>query len=134
MSHVNSSASINGTGFMVQKDFIEKLDFNPKTLTEDVELTTICAVNNEKIDFVKDAITYDEQPTNFRVSLKQRLRWSKGNLQCWKRYHRDLVKGFMKNHNLSCIDMYLNNLAAFIQVVSITVIIIGFIERSVIVK
>ncbi len=131
---INSSASINGTGFMVQKEFIEKLDFNPKTLTEDVELTTICAVNNERIDFVKDAITYDEQPTNFRVSLKQRLRWSKGNLQCWKRYHRDLVKGFMKNHNLSCIDMYLNNLAAFIQVVSITVIIIGFIERMITTK
>ena len=131
---INSSASINGTGFMVQKDFIEKLNFNPETLTEDVELTTICAVKNEKIDFVKDAITYDEQPTNFRVSLKQRLRWSKGNLQCWKKYHLDLIKGFIKNHNISCIDMYLNNLAAFIQVVSIVVIIIGFVERMITTK
>ena len=131
---MKSSASINGTGFMVQKDFIEKLDFNPKTLTEDVELTTICAINNERIDFVEDAITYDEQPTNFRVSLKQRLRWSKGNLQCWKRYHRSLIKGFIKNHNIACIDMYLNNLAAFVQVVSIAVIVVGFIERIVTTK
>ena len=75
---------------MVEKKFIESIDFNPITLTEDVELTTICAIRNEKIDFAKDAITYDEQPTNFKVSLKQRLRWSKGNLQCWKNYHRDL--------------------------------------------
>jgi len=126
---MDSSASINGTGFMVQKDFIEKLDFNPETLTEDVELTTVCAVKNEKIDFVKNAITYDEQPTNFRVSLTQRLRWSKGNLQCWKKYHKELIKGFIKNHNLSCIDMYLNNLAAFIQVVSIIVVAAGLIER-----
>lgn len=128
---INSSASINGTGFMVQKDFIENLDFNPQTLTEDVELTTICAIKNEKIDFVKSAITYDEQPTAFKVSLVQRLRWSKGNLQCWKRYHRDLIKGFWKNHNISCIDMYLNNLASFIQVVSIFVIAIGFIEKMI---
>ena len=126
---INSSASINGTGFMVEKKFIESIDFNPVTLTEDVELTTICAVMNERIDFVKDAITYDEQPTNFKVSFKQRLRWSKGNLQCWEKYHRDLVKGFIKNHNLACIDMYLNNLAAFIQVLSITVIVGGFIEK-----
>lgn len=126
---IDCSASINGTGFMVRKDFIENLNFKPETLTEDVELTTICAVKNEKIDFVQNAITYDEQPTSFRVSLTQRLRWSKGNLQCWKKYHKDLVMGFIKNHNLSCVDMYLNNLAAFIQVVSIVVLLIGFVER-----
>ena len=126
---MNSSASINGTGFMVEKKFIEGINFNPVTLTEDVELTTVCAIKNEKIDFVKKAITYDEQPTSFKVSFKQRLRWSKGNLQCWKYYHHGLFKSFIKNHNLACIDMYLNNLAAFIQVVSIIVIAIGFIEK-----
>ncbi len=131
---INSSACINGTGFMVEKRFVEELDFNPETLTEDVELTTICACKNIKIDFVKDAITYDEQPTNFKVSFKQRLRWSKGNLQCWKKYHRDLVKGFIKNHNISCIDMYLNNLAAFIQVVSIIALLCGFIEKVITTK
>ena len=131
---INSSASINGTGFMIRKDFIENLNFIPETLTEDVELTTACAVANEKIDFVKDAITYDEQTTDFKVSLIQRLRWSKGNLQCWKKYHRDLVKGFIKNHNLACVDMYLNNLAAFIQVMSIVVVIIGLVERMVTTK
>ena len=126
---LNSSASINGTGFMVQKKFIEELNFNPVTLTEDVELTTVCAIHNEKIDFVKNAITYDEQPTSFKVSLVQRLRWSKGNLQCWRTYHRQLIKCFFRNHNLSCIDMYLNNLAALVQVVSVVTVIIGSIEK-----
>ena len=131
---INSSASINGTGFMVEKKFIESLDFSPITLTEDVELTTVCAIHNEKIDFQDKAITYDEHPTNFKVSLKQRLRWSKGNLQCWKYYHKDLVKSFRKNHNLACVDMYLNNLAAFIQVLSFAVIGIGFIEKLIVEK
>ena len=126
---LNSSASINGTGFMIQKDFIENLNFNPVTLTEDVELTTVCAIRNEKIDFVKNAITYDEQPTVFKVSLTQRLRWSKGNLQCWKKYHHQLAKSFIKNHNLAAIDMYLNNLAAIVQVISVVVVIAGFIEK-----
>ena len=126
---LDSSASINGTGFMVQKELIESIDFDPVTLTEDVELTTVCAVRNEKVDFVKDAITYDEQPTNFKVSLIQRLRWSKGNLQCWKTYHHELVKSFIKNHNLACIDMYLNNLAAFVQVLSIALVVLTFIDK-----
>jgi cellulose synthase/poly-beta-1,6-N-acetylglucosamine synthase-like glycosyltransferase len=131
---LNSSASINGTGFMVQKEFIENLDFNPVTLTEDVELTTVCAIHNEKIDFVKDAITYDEQPTLFRVSLTQRLRWSKGNLQCWKKYHHKLFKSFMKNHNLAAVDMYLNNLAAIVQVISMILVLAGLIERMIVTK
>ena len=131
---LNSSASINGTGFMVQKEFIDNLDFNPVTLTEDVELTTVCAIHNEKIDFVKDAITYDEQPTLFRVSLTQRLRWSKGNLQCWKKYHHKLFKSFIKYHNLSAVDMYLNNLAAIVQVLSTILILAGLIERMVATK
>ena len=126
---LNSSASINGTGFMVQKDFIESLDFDPVTLTEDVELTTVCAIHNEKIDFVKQAITYDEQPTLFKVSITQRLRWSKGNLQCWKKYHKALVKTFRKNHNLAAVDMYLNNLAAIVQVISMVIVLIGLFER-----
>ena len=131
---LHSSASINGTGFMVRKDFIEELDFNPVTLTEDVELTTVCAINNARVDFVKNAITYDEQPTSFKVSLTQRLRWSKGNLQCWKHYHHKLIKSFMKYHNLASIDMYLNNLAAVIQVLSMVVVLVGFIEKIVTTK
>lgn len=125
---INSSAFINGTGFMVKKDFIESIDFNPITLTEDVELAGLCAINNVKIDFVKDAITYDEQPTLFKVSLKQRLRWSKGNLQCLRYYHKDLIKGFIKNHNLACIDMYLNYAAALVQVLStlLLFVVIGY--------
>ena len=126
---LHSSASINGTGFMVKKDFIEELDFNPVTLTEDVELTTVCAINNQRVDFVKDAITYDEQPTSFRVSLTQRLRWSKGNLQCWKHYHHRLFKTYLKHHNLAAVDMYLNNLAAVVQVLSVIVVVLGFIEK-----
>ena len=44
---------------------------------------TVEEVVNERIDFVKNAITYDEQPTLFSVSLTQRLRWSKGHLQAF---------------------------------------------------
>lgn len=125
---VNASASINGTGFMVQKEFIESIDFNPVTLTEDVELTTVCAIHNEKIDFVTKAITYDEQPTKFKVSLVQRMRWSKGNLQCWWQYHHKLFKSFFKNHNMASIDMYLNNLAALVQVLALLILVVNFID------
>ena len=126
---VGLSASINGTGFMVRKSFIENIDFNPKTMTEDVELTGICAILNEKIDFVKDAITYDEQPTSFKESWKQRLRWSKGNLQCFMYYHKELIKSLFKTNNLSCLDMFLNYSAPITQTLSFVLFLILFISN-----
>lgn len=115
---MNLSASINGTGFVVKKDLIDRQGFNTVTLTEDVEFTGICAINGEKIDFVEKAITYDEQPIKFRDSWKQRKRWSVGNLQCFNVYKKQLFKHFFKDKNMSCLDMALSYIAPLVQCVS----------------
>lgn len=113
---MSASASINGTGFMVKKEIIDKYGFNVQTLTEDVEFSAQCAINNLKIAYVEDAITYDEQPTKMHVSWKQRKRWTKGNYQCLKIYYKELLKGFWVNKNIACLDMLLNFLAPLIQI------------------
>ena len=61
------SAAINGTGFCIKKCVIDEYGFPVKTLTEDSEFTGICALNNIKIAFARDAITYDEHPTSFKA-------------------------------------------------------------------
>ena len=82
----DASASINGTGFMISKDIIDRDGFETFTLTEDVEFTGQCALKGEKIAFVEDAITYDEYPIDFGASWKQRKRWSAGIIQCMNIY------------------------------------------------
>ncbi|UKI27487.1 MAG: glycosyltransferase family 2 protein [Bacilli bacterium] len=81
--------------------------FAPKTITEDIELTAICAINGVKIAFNEEAITYDEQVTDFRSSLKQRKRWSFGATQCLKNYTWELVKEGFKNKRFECFDVIL---------------------------
>ena len=88
------SSSINGTGFMVSSEVIKKYGFETKTITEDIEFSALCALNNEKIAFVKEAITYDEQPIGFMTSVKQRMRWSFGTLECLKLYFFKLLSTF----------------------------------------
>lgn len=114
--NINASASINGTGFMVKKEVIEKYGFNTKTLTEDIEFTAQCALNNIQIAFVQDAITYDEQPVAWTSSWKQRKRWSIGAHNCLKIYGLGLIKSFIKNRNMLSLDMLLNFMSPFIQV------------------
>ena len=121
---MNLSGSINGTGFMVKKEVIEKHGFNPKTLTEDIEFTAMCALNGEKIAFVEDAITYDEQPTKFNDSWKQRKRWSTGTLQCMRHYNGKLLYHFFKDKNMSCLDMFMTFLAPIMQVLALILTIL----------
>ena len=102
---------------MVKKSVIDKHGFNPKTVTEDIEFTAMCAINGEKIAFVEEAITYDEQVNNLKVSLKQRKRWSVGCLQCLKLYWKDLLGHFFKTGSQPSFDMFMNFVAPVVQVI-----------------
>ncbi len=109
------SSSINGTGFIISKEVIDKHGFNTFTMTEDIEFAAQCALNDEKIAFVKDAITYDEQPLSFTQSWKQRKRWSVGTLQCLGYYSPRLLITGIKKKIPQAIDMSLFYLAPVIQ-------------------
>ena len=63
------SSSINGTGFAVTKNIIDRYGFETKTITEDIEYAGICSLNDVKIYYEEEAITYDEQPIKFDASI-----------------------------------------------------------------
>lgn len=114
--NIKASASINGTGFMVKKEVIDQHGFDTVTLTEDVEFTAQCAINNIRIAFVEDAITYDEQPISWMASWKQRKRWSAGAHNCLKIYGWKLIRSLFKNKNMLNLDMTLNFMSPLMQV------------------
>ena len=122
---MNSSSSINGTVFMVSKEVIDKYGFKTNTLTEDIEFAGLCALNNVKIDFVEEAITYDEQPTNFKVSWVQRKRWSKGCLQCYQKYAPLLIKNMPKNK--SCLDLLMLYFAPIVHIFTILILMLSLV-------
>ena len=115
--NINKSCFINGTGFMISKEIINEYGYDSSTITEDIELTVKCGLNNEKIAFVENAITYDEQPTDFIVSWKQRKRWSVGTLQCLKQYFKLIVKDILKNKNFESIDSIMFLVAPIVQLI-----------------
>lgn len=121
---LGKSSFINGTGFMVKKEVIDKYGFDPKTITEDIEFTMMCAINNEKIAYVEDAITYDEQVSKFNVSLKQRKRWSFGSLQCLRYYYKNLLKVGIKEKRFECFDCIMFNSTVILQILATLVSIV----------
>ncbi len=117
------SSSINGTGFMISKKVLDEHGFNTVTMTEDVEFAALCALHNERIAFVNDAITYDEQPLTFKQSWKQRKRWSMGTLQCMTSYCKKLLKVGITRKIPQGFDMCLFFLAPVAQLLSAAIII-----------
>ena len=123
---MGKSSFLNGTGFAIKKEVIDKHGFDPKTVTEDIEFTALCALNDEKIAFANDAITYDEQLTNFKSSLGQRKRWSFGAMECLRNYFPMLLKKGIKEKNFECIDVAIFYLSVIFHVMLSLVSIVMF--------
>lgn len=78
-ANLGLSAKLVGTGVAVHRDIFERMGgWNTVTIAEDAEFAAQCAALGERVWWVPDAVTYDEAPTTFRVSLRQRRRWCSG--------------------------------------------------------
>lgn len=102
-SALNVNCSISGTGFLVSADVL-KNGWPYHLLTEDIELSCDMSIKKYKIGYASDAVTFDEQPNKIRVFFKQRLRWSKGFLQVFRRYGFKLFKKSFKS--FSAYEMF----------------------------
>lgn len=117
---IGMSGMINGTGFMVKASLLRELGgYRTTTLTEDIEFSTQIILKGKKINWIPEAITYDEQPHTFDASWKQRMRWTIGTLQCNKVYLGDLLKGIGKKNGLQHFDFAMFYIAPMTQILSI---------------
>ena len=108
---LNMSTHVSGTGFYVSKEVLSfKEGWKYVTLTEDLEFSTSNTLKGEKIGYCEDAIFYDEQPSKFKQTWKQRARWSKGALMSFSLFHFSLASNFLKTLNFSYYDYYFSRL------------------------
>lgn len=129
------SAALNGTGFMIATELLRQHTFETYSMTEDIEYSSIVISEyKEKIVWVPEAVTYDEQPLLFSESMAQRLRWTVGAVQCFKRYARTLLKNAFKDKNMSCIDMFVLYSAPYMQIAGLfptLTTVVAFIQMTI---
>ena len=107
---LKTSCAVSGTGFLVNSKIIDKnkgWKFN--LLTEDIQFSVVNILEGEKIGYCENAMFYDEQPTTFKQSWNQRMRWSKGFYQVMFKYGRNLIVNMFKKREMfvSCYDMFM---------------------------
>ena len=106
---LGTNCHVSGTGFLVSAQVIRENGGWPfHLLTEDIQFSVDCAIRGRRIGYCDKAVVYDEQPTTFRQSWDQRLRWSKGFYQVDRAYTLPLLKGCLRwgHKGTSCYDMF----------------------------
>ncbi len=107
---LKTSCAVSGTGFLVNSSIIKKNNgWKVHLLTEDIQFSVVNILEGEKIGYCESAMFYDEQPTTFKQSWNQRMRWSKGFYQVMFRYGRELIAMMFKKREMfvSCYDMFM---------------------------
>ncbi|MDR0952292.1 MAG: glycosyltransferase [Oscillospiraceae bacterium] len=131
-SAIGLSAKMIGTGFAVHRNVLEELGgWHTVSLTEDIEFAEQCAERGIRIDWAPDAVTYEEHPNSFSVSLTQRKRWCSGIVEVGRLRLGKLLrsmKGGRRALKADCVMYHLNPFAqalAFIPAaISIVLIVL----------
>ena len=112
-ARLGSSCGVSGTGFLFSQAVLDAQGggWPFHLLTEDIEFTIDNVTRGMKVGYCPDAIASDEQPISFRQSWAQRLRWSRGYLQVFKKYGRALISGIFSG-SFSCYDMAMSIMPA----------------------
>ncbi len=129
---LKNSAVITGTGFLFDRKTAEEINgWDCFLLTEDIEFSTKMILKGKKIAYCDSAVFYDEQPTDFKSSVSQRLRWCKGQLQVMKKYGKRLIKKMFTD--FSCFDLTMSIMPAYLMAVfePVFYLIMGFYEFTV---
>ena len=119
------SASINGTGWAVRKDVIARKGFDFHTITEDYEMTMRYAMDGDKIAYCPAALVYDEFTQNIRVSIRQRVRWTFGNIQCMKIFTGPLLRKALRGSR-QCFDTAMLAILPVVMLLSIITSVLAY--------
>lgn len=73
------NCGIGGTGYAISTAYLyERGGWTTMSLTEDFEIQIEATLKGKRILWNHNVRVYDEKPTSFRASLRQRIRWAQG--------------------------------------------------------
>jgi cellulose synthase/poly-beta-1,6-N-acetylglucosamine synthase-like glycosyltransferase len=77
---MHNVATLPGTNFVMWTKIIRELKgWDENALTEDSELSIRMYQHGYKIKFLPYAVTYEQEPQEWKVWVRQRMRWVRGN-------------------------------------------------------
>jgi len=86
-------STLPGTNYVMWNHLIQKLGgWDEEALTEDSELSIRIYEAGYKIKFIPYAITYEQEPQQWSVWIRQRMRWVRGNNYVVKKFWKEIPR------------------------------------------
>jgi len=83
--------SLAGTNMLLRRSVLEAAGgYDPYALAEDAELTIRLTAKGLKLPVVPESRTWEQEPENLRIFIKQRTRWLIGNIYLLEKSFHDL--------------------------------------------
>ncbi|MGN1019005.1 MAG: glycosyltransferase family 2 protein [Aristaeellaceae bacterium] len=74
------NCSVGGTGYAISTEYVrQRGGWTTMSLTEDIEIQVEATEDGRRILWNHNVRVYDEKPTSFRASLRQKIRWGQGH-------------------------------------------------------
>lgn len=131
------NTTIQGTGFNVRIPYLKEVGWNPKSITEDFEFQVEMALLGKKSQFNAFAYIYDEKPITTKVSLIQRLRWSRGHWNVALSNFKKIMLNLIKHPSLTAFDTFIysyNMSRTLILVLSMLLSVFALIQNTILGK
>lgn len=132
---LGTSCAVSGTGFGFTRSVLEQMDWGWPyfTLTEDIQFTIDHVTKGYRIGMAEEAEFFDEQPSLFRQSWRQRKRWARGYIQCYRAFGWKMFSMAFKS--FANYDMCLVIMPAFVlsilgMLVNLLAVILGIITHA----
>jgi len=114
--YLGMNCTLTGSGYAFRMDTLKKIGWEIETLTEDVEFYFQLCLQNIKIGWAHEAVIYDEQPTTFSQSWKQRTRWMQGHFSCAFIYAKRTFEKLLQEKSLQAFDSLIMLLYPFFYI------------------
>ena len=102
---LNISTHISGTGFLASSKILNpKNGWSYTCITEDLEFSLDNIKMGNKIIYCDDAIFYDEQPTTWKQTYRQRMRWQKGAYLVFSAFSLSYIWRMVKSFSFTFYD------------------------------
>jgi len=102
-------ATLPGTNFVIRRSLLEKLNgWDEGAITEDSELSIRVYKEGFRIKCIPYSVTYEQEPESWKVWIKQRTRWVRGNNYVGTKFLKEIPT--FKNKFLAVELLYLLSL------------------------
>jgi len=100
-------AMLTGTNYIIRRSVVEQVGgWDEKALTEDAELSMRVYEAGYRIAYIPNSVSWEQEPETLRVWIKQRTRWSRGNIYLMGKLFRHLPTSPRKFVVLEMIFMF----------------------------